>query len=175
MADRGVVLSIHLLRAHKQPPVDVDEVRALVGHGLEGDVHGKNRPDSSRQVLIADRRTLEAFGFAHGALKEQLTVDLPGLDGLPRGARLRVGEAIMELTGPCEPCEVIGTYNASTDPYALRDALRGRRGILCRVVATVGQGMIRRGDPVGVEAVAAAPGGAGAGRTGAPADVDGES
>ncbi len=148
MSTRGVVLSIHLLRAHRQPPVEVEEARALVGRGLEGDVHGKGRPDSSRQVLIADRRTLEAFGFPHGALKEQLTVDLPGLDDLPRGTRLEIGEVTFELTGPCEPCEVIGKYNAAADPFALRDSLRGRRGMLGKVVAATGAGRIRRGDAV---------------------------
>lgn len=151
MSARGVVLSIHLLKAHKQPPVEVEEARALVGHGLEGDVHGKGRPDTSRQVLIADRRTLEAFGLAPGALKEQLTVDVPGLDDLPRGKRLHIGEVTLEVTVPCEPCEVIGKYNAAPDPYALRDALRGRRGMMSRVIATIGEGRIRRGDDVVVE------------------------
>lgn len=157
MSLRGVVLSIHLLKAHKQPQVQVEEVRALVGHGLEGDVHGKARPDTSRQVLIADRRALEAFGLSQGALKEQLTVDLPGLDDLPRGTQLRIGEVTLELTGPCEPCEVIGKYNAAPDPYALRDALRGRRGMMSKVIATIGEGRIRSGDEVVVEL--GAPGG----------------
>lgn len=151
MSPRGVVLSIHLLKVHKQPPVQVEEARALVGHGLEGDVHGKGRPDTSRQVLIADRRALEALGLAHGALKEQLTVDLPGLDDLSRGQLLRVGEVTLEVTVPCEPCEVIGKYNAVADPYALRDALRGRRGMMSKVIATVGEGRIRRGDEIIVE------------------------
>lgn len=158
MSTRGVVLSIHLLKAHKQPPVRVEEARAIVGHGLEGDVHGKGRPDASRQVLIADRRTLEAFGLAHGALKEQLTVDFLGLDDLSRATWLRIGEATLELTGPCEPCEVIGKYNAAPDPFALRDALRGRRGMLSKVIATTGEGLIRRGDEVTViEAAPARP------------------
>ena len=153
MNARGMVLSIQLLKAHRQPPVQVEEARAIVGHGLEGDVHGKGRPDTYRQVLIVDRRTLEAFGFAHGALKEQLTVDFPGLDDLARGTLLRIGEVIFELTARCEPCEAIGKYNAARDPYALRDALRGRRGMLAAVIATTGAGRIRRGDDVTVESL----------------------
>lgn len=147
----GVVLSIHLLKKHKQPPVAVEEALALVGHGLEGDVHGKSRPDTSRQILIADRRTLDAFGLAHGALKEQLTVDLPGLDDLPEGTLLRIGEVTLELTGRCDPCEGIAKYNAAPDPYALRDALRGRRGTMSKVIAAIGAGRIRRGDHVLVD------------------------
>lgn len=152
MNQRGVVLSIHLQRQRSQPPVRADEARALVDRGLEGDYHGKHRPGSARQVLLVDRRTLEALGFAHGALREQLTVDFPGLDALRTGARLRVGDAVLEVTGSCEPCEVIGAVNAVADPTALRESLRGRRGMLTKVVAVAGDGRIRPGD-----AVAAAP------------------
>ena len=148
MTNRGVVLSIHLLRVHRQPSVTVEEARALVGHGLEGDVHGKHSSKSSRQVLLVDRRSLEAFNLPPGALKEQLTIDFPGLDDLPRGTRLRIGEATLELTMSCEPCEVIGKYTGVADPYALRHSLRGRRGMLSKVVAVTGQGLIRRGDAV---------------------------
>ncbi len=148
MNQRGVVLSIHLQRQPRQLPVRADEARALVDRGLEGDFHGKHRPGSSRQVLLVDRRTLEALGFDHGALREQLTVDFPGLDGLPDGTHLRVGEAVLEVTGPCEPCEVIGALNAVPDPVALRESLRGRRGMLTKVVAVEGNGCIRPGDAV---------------------------
>lgn len=151
MGDRGVVLSIHLQPRRGQPPARAAETRALVDHGLEGDYHGKQRPGVSRQVLLVDRRSLEAVGFAHGALREQLTVDFPGLDSLPRGTRLQVGEAVLEVTEPCEPCEVIGALNGVADPSALRESLRGCRGMLTKVVATSGDGRIRPGDTVVVE------------------------
>jgi len=151
MSKPGVVLAIHLLTVHRQPPIPVTETAAVVGGGLEGDVHGKGRLHASRQVLIAERRSLEAFDLPHGALKEQLTVDLPGLDELPGGTRLRVGEALLELTGPCEPCQGIARSNHAADPYAFRDALRGRRGMLAKVVAVTGVGRIRRGDQVTIE------------------------
>lgn len=151
MTQQGVVLSIQVMRAHRQPPVPVEEVRALVGYGLEGDVHGKRSADTSRQVLLVDRRTLETLGFSPGALREQLTVDLPDLESLPRGTHLRIGEAVLEVTIPCEPCEVIGRYNRVADPDALRERLRGQRGMMSRVVATTGQGRIRRGDPIVVD------------------------
>ena len=152
MNERGVVLSIHLLKVHGQPPVPVEETRALVGQGLEGDNHGKHKPNSGRQVLLVDRRSLEALGFSHGALREQLTVDLPGLDALPAGTRLRVGEAVLEISGPCDPCVGIGRLNGVEDPTALRDALAGRRGMSARVVAVNGSGRIRRGDEMVVDA-----------------------
>jgi MOSC domain-containing protein YiiM len=143
------------LKAHGQPPVPFEQTRALVGHGLEGDSHGKRRANTARQVLLVDRRTLDAFGFAHGALREQLTVDFPALDTLSAGTRLRVGEALLEISGPCEPCIGIGALNGVADPYALRDALAGRRGISARVVEVSGAGVIRRGDAIAVETAAA--------------------
>jgi MOSC domain-containing protein YiiM len=133
----------------------VAEARALIGLGLEGDYHGKRQPGSARQVLLAEQRILEALDFPHGALREQLTVDLHGLDDLAAGTRLTIGEAVLELTGPCEPCEVIGRINRVADPYALRDALEGRRGVLARVVDVTGAGRIRLGDAIVVAAPAA--------------------
>jgi MOSC domain-containing protein YiiM len=148
MTHRGEVVSIHLQPQKGQPPRPVAEALALIGYGLKGDYHGKQRSGSSRQVLLVDRRTLDALGFAHGALREQLTVDLPGLDSLATGVRLTIGEAVLELTGPCEPCEVIGRINGVDDPYALRDALQGRRGLLARVVEVRGNGRIGLGDAI---------------------------
>lgn len=150
MAQIGTVLSIHLQPARDALPRPVEEARALIAHGLEGDFHGKVKPNTSRQVLLVDRRVLDALGFAHGALREQLTVDLPDLDAAPAGTRLRVGDVDLEVSGPCEPCEVIGQLNRVTDPEALRQTLVGRRGILARVVGTTGGGRIRRGDRIEV-------------------------
>ena len=150
MDEHGVVLSIQLSQGHRQPPVPVEETLALVGHGFDGDKHGKRRANTARQVLLVDRRSLEALGFAPGALREQLTVDLPGLDALPRGTRLRVGEAVLEISGPCAPCEAIGIING-VDPNTLREALEGKRGVAARVVAVAGAGRICRGDKIVVE------------------------
>lgn len=150
VAQGGTVLSIHLQASRDAPMRSVDEARALVAHGLEGDFHGKVKPGTSRQVLLVDRRVLEALGFAHGALREQLTVDFPGLDATAIGTRLRVGGAELEVSGPCEPCEVIGQLNGVADPDALRRTLVGRRGILARVVGTTNDGWIRRGDRIEV-------------------------
>ncbi|MDR7418115.1 MAG: hypothetical protein QN178_04305 [Armatimonadota bacterium] len=150
MEQAGVVLAIHLRSASGAPPRSTGEARAIVGHGLDGDYHGKRRSDTNRQLLLVDRRVLESLGFAHGALREQLTVDFQGLDALGSGTRLRVGGAELEVTGPCEPCEDIGRINNVPDPDALRQRLLGRRGVLAKVVAITDAGRIRIGDPVHV-------------------------
>lgn len=144
----GTVLSLQLSTEHRRPPTAADEVRAIPGRGLEGDLHGKRTANAPRQVLLLDRRTIEELGLAPGDLREQVTVDFPELMSLARGTILRVGEAVLEATGPCDPCLHIGGLLGKEDPEAFRQSLDERRGILARVVSITGEGRIRRGDPV---------------------------
>lgn len=146
----GRVVSIQLLQAHGQPPQPVPEAIAVPGQGLEGDLHGKTREDGKRQVLLMDTETLDALGLSPGDLRDQVTLELPGLQRLPAGTRLRVGEAELELTGPCEPCTHIGDVLGREDREGFRWSLEGRRGVLARVVAVEGDGRIRVGDPAAV-------------------------
>ncbi|HEY3246921.1 MAG TPA: MOSC domain-containing protein [bacterium] len=151
----GQVLSIHLLREQRTPPQPVAAARAVVGQGLEGDVHGKKRDDDRRQVLILDATTLRDFGLRPGDLREQITVEFPILEQLPAGTRLRIGPVTFELTGPCEPCTHIGTVLDVVDRVAFQQQLAGRRGQLARVVEAAGDGIIRVGDAVGEVSLAA--------------------
>jgi len=146
----GRVLSLQLLTAQGTRPRPVPEVRALVGRGLDGDLHGKTKPDSRRQVLIVERATLQAMGLQPGDLREQITVEFPSLETLPVGTLLRVGEVTFELSGSCEPCTHIGALNSVPDAEAFRSALDGRRGQLARVTAVEGEGHIRVGDVIAV-------------------------
>ena len=146
----GRVLSLQLLTAHGTRPRRVPEVRALVGHGIDGDIHGKTKPDSRRQVLIVDRATLLAMGLQPGDLREQITVEFPSLETLPVGTFLRVGEVTFELSGACEPCTHIGALNGVPDAEVFRSALDGQRGQLARVAAVEDEGRIRVGDVIAV-------------------------
>lgn len=146
----GTVLSLQILTHHGERPRAVADVRALPGHGLEGDIHGKSRSGSSRQVLIVDRTTLETMGLRPGDLREQITVAFAALETLPAGTLLQVGDATFELTGPCEPCTHIGGLNGIADPVAFQKTLDGRRGQLARVTSVDGEGRIRVGDRIAV-------------------------
>jgi MOSC domain-containing protein YiiM len=151
-ATDGTVLSLQILHRHGDRPRPVTEVRAMPGHGLEGDLHGKSRPGSRRQVLLVDRGTLAAMGLREGDLREQITVAFAALESLAPGTLLQVGDATLELTGACEPCTHIGGLNGVADPEAFRQALDGRRGQTARVVAVEGAGRIRVGDRIAVRA-----------------------
>jgi MOSC domain-containing protein YiiM len=108
--------------------------------GFEGD--RKARPGSKRQVLMMPLEILEEFGLEAGAFKENITTR--GLDvmSLRRGQRVRVGEALLEATVPCTPCEFIDSIRPG-----LRRESAGQRGMLFRVLQG---GQVRVGDAVTV-------------------------
>jgi MOSC domain-containing protein YiiM len=117
---------------------EITEVRALPDSGLEGCAHA--RKGSPRQVLLMDSETLEAMDLYPGIIRENITTSGINVNGLAEGQRLRVGEAQLEVSMVCTPCDLLEKIRPG-----LRRELRGRRGMLCRVIAG---GMIRRGDSV---------------------------
>jgi MOSC domain-containing protein YiiM len=114
------------------------EIQALADLGLEGCAHA--RTGSPRQVLLMDSETLEAMDLQPGIIRENITTRGINVNGLATGERLRVGEAQLEVSMVCTPCDLLERIRPG-----LRSELRGRRGMLCRVIAG---GMIRRGDTV---------------------------
>jgi len=106
--------------------------------GFVGCAHA--RMSSQRQVLLVDRETLDALELAPGIVRENITTDGLNVNGLQPGERLRVGGAVLEVTMPCTPCGLMEQIRAG-----LRREIRGRRGMLCRVVEG---GVIRPGDAI---------------------------
>jgi MOSC domain-containing protein YiiM len=139
----GTVVSLQLKRGHWSALDRVDAVDATA-IGLDGDRHA-GRQDGKRQVLLTDAGDLRDMGLRPGDLREQVTLELPGLMSLGPGTLLRVGRAVLELTGACEPCTHIGEHVGVEDREAFRQRLVGRRGMLARVSEP---GPIRVGDPV---------------------------
>ena len=144
--DVGRVVSLQTKGQHFAALEAVESFRAT-SLGLEGDKHA-GREEGKRQILLAEAGDLLHLDLKPGDLREQVTVDLPGLMSLAVGTRVRIGDALVELTGPCEPCTHIGEHLGAEDVEEMRRRLVGRRGMLARVV---GEGAIRRGDPVAVE------------------------
>jgi MOSC domain-containing protein YiiM len=132
------VLHVFQAVAHGQPVREFDEAFAVENKGFNDCVHG--RPGSSRQLLLMDIETLDEFGIVPGRVKENITTRGIKLDELLMGQRIRVGEASLEVTKECEPCHQMDAIR-----QGLKEALRGRRGILCRVLES---GQIRRGDRI---------------------------
>ena len=130
----------NLFRAPKKhlPMEELSEVRALNDAGFEGCAHA--RPASKRQVLMVDRETLEAMNLQPGMIRENITTHGLNVNGLRIGQLLRVGEAQLEVSQVCHPCDLMEAIRPG-----LRKELWGRRGMLCRVLEG---GVIRRGDSI---------------------------
>jgi MOSC domain-containing protein YiiM len=130
----------NLFRAAKKhlPMEELSEVRAASDSGFEGCAHG--RSGSKRQVLLVDRETLEAMNLRPGILRENITTDGLNVNSLPIGQQLRIGEAHLEVSAVCTPCDQMEAIRPG-----LRKELWGRRGMLCRVLEG---GVIRRGDSI---------------------------
>jgi MOSC domain-containing protein YiiM len=138
----GEVQHLFTCLVHRFPMKEVADVEAIANKGFKGCIHG--RPDSKRQVLLMDRETLDKFGLPPGAIKENVTVTGIDFQALTIGQRLKIGESLLEITVPCDPCPRMDEIR-----MGLQDELRGQRGWLCRVIEA---GTIRRGDPVVVAA-----------------------
>lgn len=117
---------------------ELAETLAVEDSGFAGCAHA--RPGGKRQVLLVDRETLELMELCPGVIRENITTTGLNVNGLALGQQLRVGESRLEVSAVCTPCDVMEAIRPG-----LRRELRGRRGMLCRVVAG---GTIRTGDAI---------------------------
>jgi len=131
---------LHLFRAPKRrlPMEELSETEALEDSGIQGCAHA--RPGGKRQVLLVDRETLDAMSLGPGVIRENITTEGLNVNSLVPGQQLRVGKARLEVSAVCTPCDQLEKVRPG-----LRRELRGRRGMLCRVIEG---GVIRRGDPI---------------------------
>jgi MOSC domain-containing protein YiiM len=117
---------------------EIAETAAVADSGFQGCAHA--RSGSKRQVLLVDRETLEAMNLQPGIIGENITTEGLNVNGLKPGEQLRIGEARLEVSAACTPCDQLEKVRAG-----LRKELWGRRGTLCRVMEG---GTIRRGNSI---------------------------
>src|SRR3977135_3413394 len=129
---------VHLFRAlQRRLPMEEDaEDRGRQGPGFAGSAHA--RTGSPRKVLLVDSETLELMELSPGIIRENITTRGINVNGLDEGQRLQVGAAQLEISMVCTPCDMLEKIRPG-----LRREIRGRRGMLCRVIAG---GIIRPGD-----------------------------
>jgi MOSC domain-containing protein YiiM len=141
----GRVAWIGVRPARRAGVTPVDAVEAVAGRGLVGDHYAH---DGKRQVTLIQAEHVAAVAALVGraALDPALlrrNIAVAGLNLLAlKERRFRIGAALLEWTGPCEPCSRMeealgpGGYNA----------MRGHGGITAAIVEG---GPIRVGDAVG--------------------------
>ena len=140
----GVVRWIGLRPARHAPMVAVSAAALDTVQGVVGD-RWQGRPGGNRQVTLIAEEGLAAIARFLGReavppeeLRRNLVLGGINLLAL-KGRQLRIGAAVLEITGECHPCsrmeEILGPggYNA----------VRGQGGITGRVLTA---GSLRLGD-----------------------------
>jgi len=102
------------------------QVTAIADFGLEGCAHA-NPP--RREILLASKEHLDALEVEPGAIRENITVDGADVHEWPVGQRVRVGQALLEVTMICDPCQRMDQLR-----QGLRAEIDGKRGMLAHVV-----------------------------------------
>ena len=147
----GRVQSIIVRGSPREAARTVSSTTALAGIGLADDRLGRRGEAelSTRQVTLIQAEHLDVISKLARvervdpvSLRRNLVVSGINLLAL-KNARLKVGEAVLEVVGPCQPCsrmeEAIGLGG-----YA---AMRGHGGMTARVITT---GAIKVGDVVAI-------------------------
>jgi len=136
----GAVVALYLKPgAGRLDPVV--SLQAEAGKGFIGDRHFGAQ---TRQVSLVDVECLTETGYHPGDLREHITFDAPGFRNLANGENIRVGEVVLQIEQPCEPCAGLAR-RLHEDPGEFIRKMRGRRGLLAKVITS---GTIRIGDSV---------------------------
>ena len=147
-AQQGKLESIYLRPARGVACIQANEVLAITGIGLQGDrtAIGKSQNStaqkfSNRQVTLIQAEHIEVIAKLLGRpvdaalLRRNLVVsgiNLLAAKSLFRDQtmQLKIGEVVLEITGPCEPCSKMefalghGAYNV----------MRGHGGVTAKVI-----------------------------------------
>jgi MOSC domain-containing protein YiiM len=134
----GATVRAILIKAKKgSQSVSLDAVQAVAG-GFDGDHHTGS--SKRRQILLVSGSVLDELNLEPGAIYENIVVDGMDVMGLQEGQELRLGDVLVAVTIPCEPCIQMDRVR-----YGLQKALEGRRGMFVRVIVP---GTVRVGDRV---------------------------
>jgi MOSC domain-containing protein YiiM len=143
---RGRVTWIGLRPARGVSMHAVERAQAVAGRGLAGDrFSGGGNGKRGVTLIQAEHLPVIAALVARDVVKPETLRRNVVVSGLPlialKGRRFRIGEVLLEGTGPCEPCSKMeialgdGGYNA----------MRGHGGLCARVLEG---GEFRVGDAV---------------------------
>lgn len=122
----------------------ISSARFIENWGIENDAHGGSW---HRQVSLLSLEKIEDFKkkgakLEPGAFGENLIVEGLDLVNIPVGARLRIGEVVLEVTQIGKDC-----HNHCSIYEAVGDCIMPREGIFARVISG---GIVNTGDDIEV-------------------------
>ncbi|HXV82791.1 MAG TPA: MOSC domain-containing protein [Candidatus Binatia bacterium] len=154
---QGNVVALYIALQPAEPMVGVPEVRAFADRGLEGDRFFRDswkaarRPDKA--VSLIEEETLQVAAaelgtenFADKSRRNIITRGVPLVELL--GREFTIGNVVMRGIRLFEPCAHL--EKVSKLPGIFR-ALEHRSGLKAAILT---DGVIRRGDPIGLRAPA---------------------
>ncbi|MFF5625176.1 MOSC domain-containing protein [Microbacterium sp. NPDC012755] len=163
------VVAVHSNAAHGFSKSTRESITLLEGLGVEGDAHcgatvqhrSRVAADPSqpnvRQVHLIHGELLDALSenghtVAPGDLGENVTTRDIDLLGLPVGARLRFGDAVVTITGLRNPCQQINDFQSGLLKQVVRTDEEGRVIRLAGVMGIVSRGgRVAAGDAIDIE------------------------
>ncbi|NDJ55080.1 MAG: MOSC domain-containing protein [Chloroflexi bacterium] len=132
------VEALYISRERNAPMESLQAAQLIENFGLEGDRKAKR--GSKRQVLIMPLEILDKLGIDRGDVRENITISgFPVMD-LTSGQRLQIGQAVLETTIACAPCDKMDALRPG-----LQEEINGQRGMLFRVIQG---GTVQIGDPI---------------------------
>ena len=130
------------------PKLPVDSAR-VTRFGVEGDAQknlkyhgGPNRAVCLYSTELYAQLRDEGIDVANGAFGENFTTSGLDLNALEKGARLRVGECLIEITNVRVPCSTLKKWSP-----LLPKTIVGRSGWVAKVVE---EALVRPGDAITV-------------------------
>lgn len=135
---------------NRRPIEPRDEATVAVGKGIDGDYHSKKKPGGDRQVTLiqAEHFAVIASNTGRDSVSPELfrrNIVVRGIElSSLIGRRFRIGEALLEGTGPCTPCSRMDENLGQGG----RLAMKGLGGLTAKVIEP---GRIRIGDTMAAD------------------------
>lgn len=164
----GTVTAVSASATHTLAKSNQPVVRLVAGLGVEGDAHnGPTVKHRSRVARDPDQPNLRQVHLIHAELFDELrgkgfdiapsqmgeNITTGGIDllALPRGTRLHLGDAVIEITGLRNPCTQLDGIQPGLMEALLERTSGGlirKAGVMAIVIKT---GDVAKGDPIQAE------------------------
>ncbi len=139
---RGKVVAVCVSESKGTPKTDVGEGVLLPGLGIDGDAHAGFAHRQVSMLAVEDIETMKEKlpDLVPGSFAENITVEGFDLSSLSVGDRVRVGEALLELSQIGKECHTRCAVYHKTG-----DCIMPKKGLFFKVLEG---GRVAAGDPV---------------------------